>query len=52
MVVLKQLQINIFRMLRSSARTSWDTSVPLSGKGCFFPFITNFLTEVGNQTKH
>ena len=38
-------------MLQSLARILWDTGV-LGGKGCFFPFITNFLTEVANQAKH
>ena len=52
MMVLKQFQKNIFLMLRSLARISWDTGVPLGGKGCFFPFITNFLIEVANQAKH
>ena len=52
MEVLKQFQNNIFNMLRSLARTSWDTGVPLGGKGCFFPFSTNFLIEVANQAKH
>ena len=51
MVVLKQLQKNIFHMLRSSARISWDTGFPLGGKGCFFPYIANFLIEVANQVK-
>ena len=52
MVVLKEIQKNLFHMLRSLARTSWDTRVPLHGKGRFFPFITNFLIEVANQAKH
>ena len=39
-------------MLRSLARILRDTGVPLGGKGCFFPFITNFLTDVANQAKH
>ena len=39
-------------MLRSLARISWDTGVLLGGKGCFFPFIANFLIEVANQAKH
>ena len=51
-MVLKQFQKNLFHMLRSLARISWDTGVPLGGKGCFFPFITNFLSEVANQAKH
>ena len=34
-VVLKQFQKNLFRMLRSLARISWDTGVPLGAKGCF-----------------
>ena len=38
-------------MLRSLAPNSWNTGVPLGGKGCFFPFITNFLIEVANQVK-
>ena len=52
MVMLKQFQKNLFHMLRSLARISWDTGVPLGGKGCFFPFITNFLIEVANQARH
>ena len=52
MVVLKQFQKNLFHMLRSLARISWDTGVPLGEKGCFFPFITNFLNDVANQPKH
>ena len=52
MVALKQFQNNIFHMLNSLARVSWDTSVLLSGKGCFFPFIMNLLTEVANEVKH
>ena len=51
MVVLKQFQKNLFCMLRSLARISWDSGVPLGGKG-FFHFITNFLIEVANQAKH
>ena len=51
MVVLKQFQKNLFHMLRSLARISWDTGVALGGKGCFFPFNTNFLIEVANQAK-
>ena len=39
-------------ILRSLARISWDTGVPLGGKGCFFPFITNFSIEVASQAKH
>ena len=39
-------------MLRSLARISWDTGFGLGGKGCFFPFIKNFLIEVVNQAKH
>ena len=41
MVVLKQFQKNLFQMLYSLARISWEIGVPLGGKGCFFPFITN-----------
>ena len=52
MVVLNQFQKNLFHMLRSLARISWDTGVPLGGKRGFFPFITNFLIEVANQAKH
>ena len=52
MVELKQFQKNLFHMLLSSARISLDTGVPLGGKGSFFPYITNFLTEVANQAKH
>ena len=52
MVVLKQFQKNLFHMLCSLARISWDTGVPLGGTGRFFPFITNFLIEVANQAKH
>ena len=52
MVVLKQFQKNLFHMLRSLARISWDTSVPLGGKRVFFSFIKNFLIEVANQAKH
>ena len=52
MVVLKQFQKNLLHMLRSLVRISWNTGVPLGGKGCFFPFITNFLIEVVNQAKH
>ena len=52
MVVLKQSPKNLFHMLQSLARISWDTDVPLGVKGCFFPFITNFLIEVANQAKH
>ena len=51
-VVLKQLQKIISHTLRSLARFSWDTGVPLVGEGCFFPFITNFLIEVANQATH
>ena len=50
-VVLKQFQKNIFHILRSLGRISWDTGVPLGGKSCFFPFITNFSIEVANQGK-
>ena len=39
-------------MLRSLAKISCDTDVPVGGKGCFFPFITNFLIEVANQAKN
>ena len=52
MVVLKQFQTNLSHMLRSLARILWETGVPLGGKDCFFPFITNFLIEVENQAKH
>ena len=52
MVLLKQFQNNLFHMLPSLARISWDTGVPLGGKSCFFPLITNFLIEVVNQAKH
>ena len=52
MVMLKQFQKNLFHILRSLAKISWDTGVPLGGKGCFFPFITNFLIEVANQARH
>ena len=52
MVVLKQFQKNLFHMLRSLARISWDTGFPLGGKGCFSPFITNFLIQMANQAKH
>ena len=38
-------------MLRSLEKISWDTDVPVGGKGCFFPFITNFLIEVAKQAK-
>ena len=48
MVVLKQFQKNLFHILRSLTRISWDPGVPLGGKGRFFPFITNFLIEVTN----
>ena len=51
MVVSKQFRNNLFHMLRSLARISWDTGVPLGGKGCFFAFITNFPIEVANQEK-
>ena len=36
MVVLKQFHKNLFHMLRSLAKVSWDTGVPLGG---------NFLIE-------
>ena len=49
MVVLKQFQKESFHSL---ATISWDTGVPLGGKGCFFPFITSFLIEVANQALH
>ena len=52
MVVLKQFQKNLFHMLRSLVSISWETGVPLGGKGSFFPFITKFLTEVENGAKH
>ena len=48
-MVLKQFPKNIFHILRSLARISWDTGVPFGGKVCFFPFITIFLIEVANQ---
>ena len=51
-MVLKQFQKYLFHMLRSLARISWDTGVRLGRKGCFYPFITNFLIEVANQAKH
>ena len=52
MVVLKQFEKNLLHMLRSLAWILWDTGVPLGGKDCFFPFITNFQTEGANQVKH
>ena len=52
MMVLKQFQKNLFHMLGSLGRISWDTGVPLGGKGYFFPFTTNFLIGVANQAKH
>ena len=52
MVVLKQFQKNLFHMLRSLARISWDAGVPPGGKGRFFLFITTFLIEVAKQAKH
>ena len=52
MVVLKQFQKYLFHMLRSLPRISWDTGVPLGGKGCLLLFMTNFLIEVTNQAKH
>ena len=52
MVVLKQVQKNLFHMLRSLSRILWYTDVALGGKGCFFPFITSFLIEVANQAKN
>ena len=51
-MLVKQFQKNLFHMLLSLARISWDTGVLLVGNGCFFPFITNFLIEVKNQAKH
>ena len=39
-------------MLRTLGRISLDTGVLLVRKGCFFPFVTNFLIEVANQAKH
>ena len=51
MVVLEQVQNNLFRMLRSLVRIAWDTGVPLGGKDYFSPFITNFLIQVANQAK-
>ena len=52
MVVLKHFQKNLFHMLRRLARIWWGTGVRQGGKGCFFPFITNFLIEVANQGRH
>ena len=52
MVVLKQFQKNLFHVLRSLVRISWDTGVPLGGKDCFYSFISNFIIEVANQAKH
>ena len=49
MVVLKQFQNNLFHMLQSLGRISRDTGALLGVKGCFFPLITNLLTEVANQ---
>ena len=49
MVVLKQFQKNLFHILRSLARISWNTGVLLAGKGCLSPFITNFLFEVAKH---
>ena len=49
MVVLKRFQNNLFHMLHSLARISRDTGILLGIKGCFFPFITNLLTEAANQ---
>ena len=47
MVVLKQFQKNLFHMLCSLARISWEAGVPLGGKDCFLPFITNCQISVG-----
>ena len=52
MVVLRLFQKNLFYMLRSLARISLGTGVPLGGKVSFLPFIMNFLMEVANQAKH
>ena len=52
MMVLKQFQKYLSHMLRSLARISWDTGVPLGEKGCFSSLIANFLIEVANQAKH
>ena len=52
MMVLKQFQKNLIHMLRRLARVSWDTGVPLGGKGWFSPFITNFIIKVANQENH
>ena len=52
MAASKPFQKNIFRMLRNLARISWEKGAPLGGKGCFFPFITNFLIEMVNQAKN
>ena len=50
MVVLKQFQKNLFHMLRSLARISWDTGVPLGGKG-FFSFHYEFSNRSGKSSK-
>ena len=34
-------------MLCSLARISWEAGVPLGGKDCFLPFITNCQISVG-----
>ena len=52
MVVIKKFQNNLFHIIHSLTRMLWGTGVPLGRKGCFFPFITNFLIEVENQGKH
>ena len=52
MVVLKQVQNNLFHMLRSLVRISWETGVPVGGKDYFSPVSTNFLIQVANQAKH
>ena len=50
MVVLNQFQKNLFHMLRSLARISWDTGVPLGGKG-FFSFHYEFSNRSGKSSK-
>ena len=52
MAASKPFQKNLFHMLRNLARISWDKGARLGGKGCFFPFITNFLIEMVNQAKN
>ena len=39
-------------MLGSLARISRNSGVPLGGKDCFLPFITDFLMKSVNQAKH